>query len=59
MRLLGREESRNSQPSILEMIRDLKEEIARGESVYTADEIRTLERLLVDYEQVLRSLTEG
>ena len=58
MLLLGREESPNRQSSIQEIIRDLQEEIARGEAVYTVDEIRLLEGKLADYEQTLRSLLE-
>jgi len=58
MLLLGREESPNRQSSIQEIISDLQEEIARGEAVYTADEIRLLEGKLADYEQTLRSLSE-
>jgi hypothetical protein len=57
MLLLGREESPNRVSSIQEIIRDLQEEIARGEAVYTADEIRLLEGKLSDYEQTLRSLS--
>ena len=56
MRLLGREEPPNRQASIQEIIRDLQEEIARGEAVYTVDELRLLERKLAEYEQILRSL---
>ncbi|KAF0216308.1 MAG: hypothetical protein FD174_3762 [Geobacteraceae bacterium] len=58
MRLLGREESPNRQSSIQEMIGDLQEEIARGEAVYTVDELRLLERKLAEYEQILRRLLE-
>lgn len=56
MRLLGREESPNRQPSIQEIIGDLQEEIARGEAVYTVDELRILERKLDEYESLLRTL---
>ena len=56
LRLLGLEESPNRQPTIQEIISDLQNEIERGESVYTVDEIRLLERKLVDYEELLRSL---
>lgn len=56
LRLLGMEESPNRQPSIQEIIRDLREEIARGEAVYTVEELRLLERKLDDYEQTLRVL---
>ena len=57
MRLLGREKSPNWQPTIQEFIADLQKEIARGESVYTVEEIRILERKLADYEQLFRNLT--
>lgn len=56
LRLLGLEESPNRQPSIQEIIRDLQEEIARGEAVYTVDELRLLERKLADYEQLFQNL---
>ena len=54
--LLGLEKSPNWQPSIQEIISDLQNEIERGESVYTVDEIRLLERKLADYELLLRSM---
>lgn len=57
MRLLGREESPGRQSSIQEIIRDLKEEVARGNAVYTVDEIRLLEGQLAQYEQLLQSLS--
>ena len=56
LRLLDREESPNRQPSIQEIINNLQEEIARGEAVYTVEELRLLERKLDDYEQTLRVL---
>ena len=56
LRLLGREEGPNRQPTILEIIAELKEEIALGEAVYSADELRILERKLADYEQLLRDM---
>lgn len=58
LRLLDREESPNRQPSIHEIIRDLQGEIARGEAVYSLEEIRLLERKLAEYEQTLRLLLE-
>ncbi|MDD5286360.1 MAG: hypothetical protein PHD54_10915 [Desulfuromonadaceae bacterium] len=58
MRLLGREESPNRQPTILENIADLQGEIARGEDLYTADELRLLKSKLADYEHMLRRLME-
>lgn len=59
LRLLGREESPNRQPSIQEIISDLQEEIARGAVIYTADELQLLERKLAEYEQILRNLLEA
>ena len=56
MRLLGREESPGRQSSIQEIIKDLQEEVARGEEVYTVDEIRLLEGQLAEYERILQSL---
>jgi len=56
MRLLGREESPYRQPSIQESISELQEEIARGETVYTIDELRLLEKKLAEYERLLRNL---
>ena len=58
LRLLGREESPNRQPSIQEIIADLQDEIARGESVYTIDELGVLETKLAEYELLLRQLLE-
>lgn len=58
LRLLDREESPRRQPSIQEIIRDLQEEIARGEAVYTVEELRLLERKLDEYERTLRLLLE-
>lgn len=56
LRLLGRVEPPNRQPSIQEIISDLQAEIARGEAVYTVDELRLLKRKLADYEQMLQNL---
>jgi len=58
MRLLGREDSASRQPNIQEIIGDLQEEIARGEAVYTVDELRVLEMKLAEYEQMLQNLLE-
>ncbi len=59
MLLLGREESPNRQPSIQEIIRDLKYEIGRGEAAYTSEELRLLERKLEDYEHMMRRILSG
>lgn len=56
LRLLGREESPNRQPSIQEIIKELQEEIARGEEVYTAEELRLLRGKLAEYERILECL---
>ena len=56
MRLLGREDSPNRQPSIQETMRELHEEIERGETVYTVAELQLLERKRAEYEQLLQNL---
>lgn len=56
LRLLGREESPNRQPSIQEIISELQEEIARGEVVYSSDELLMLKDKLAEYERILQSL---
>ncbi|WP_088535355.1 hypothetical protein [Geobacter sp. DSM 9736] len=56
LRLLGREELPSRQASIQEMVAELQEELRRGSAVYTADELRLLERKLAEYEELLRSL---
>jgi hypothetical protein len=56
LQLLGLAEGPARQPSITELLRDLAAEIARGEAVYTADELRTLERKLADYQALARSM---
>lgn len=57
LRLLGQEESPARQPTIQEIIAELQQEVAKGEAVYTRDELRRLERKLADYEQMLHTLT--
>jgi hypothetical protein len=59
LRLLGLEPSPGRQLDIHEEIALLRQELARGEAVYTAAELRTLERKLVDREEQLRDLTQG
>lgn len=56
LRLLGAEHSPLWQPSMEEMIAELKTEIDRGELVYTREELIHLERKLADYEQMLANL---
>ena len=57
LRLLGLEESPGRQPTIQELIADLRRELDRGGAVYTAAELRTLEAKLRDYEQLLENMT--
>jgi hypothetical protein len=57
--LLGREESPSRQRSIQETIGDLQEEIARGDAVYTKDELSLLERKLAEYELMLQNLLKS
>ena len=59
LQLLGREAAPWRQPDIHEEIAALQREIARGEQVYAADELRFLERKLADREDALRVLTAG
>ncbi|MBT0665175.1 hypothetical protein KI809_12785 [Geobacter pelophilus] len=56
--LLGLEESPNRQPDIHEMIRSLKNEISRGEEVYSRDELAILERKLHECQEFLRAMTQ-
>jgi hypothetical protein len=57
--LLGLEESTTCQPSLAETITALQGEIAMGESVYTREELLTLERKLAEAEGLLRALSHG
>jgi hypothetical protein len=57
LRLLGLEESPNRQPDIHEMIRDLRKEIAKGEAVYSKDELACLEKKLDEHLEMLRVIT--
>jgi len=56
LRLLGIERSSAWQPSIHEIIADLKAEIAKGESVYAPDELQKLTKKLEDYEFMLERM---
>lgn len=56
--LLGIEHSSAWQPSIHEMIADLKAELEKGTKVYTPDELNKLTRKLAEYEFMLQRLTE-
>lgn len=56
LRLLGLEESPGRQPTLQEIIDELRQELSRGEAVYTTDELARLRRKLVDYEQMLHTL---
>ena len=59
LRLLGREPSPASQPTVAEMIRTLEVELAKGEAVYTADELALLERKLAEYRELYRAMQFG
>ena len=54
--LLGREESPGRQPTIQEIIADLKREIEQGPAVYTDKELAILERKLAEYETLLERM---
>lgn len=58
-RLLGEEPAPWRQPDIHEEIAALRRELSRGEAVYSADELRILERKLAEREEQLRHLTMG
>lgn len=58
LRLLGLERSSAWQPTMEEMIAELRAELARGEAVYTRDELNQLEQKLADYEYMLKRLTD-
>ena len=51
--LLNGENCPDRKETITELIERLKREIARGEAVYTRDELRRLEQKLEDYEYLL------
>jgi len=50
LRLLGQEKSPAWQPTMEEMIAALQSELAKGEAVYSKDELEQLARKLADYE---------
>lgn len=56
MILLGIEHSNAWQPSIHETIAALQAEIAKGESVYTPEELKKLTGKLEDYEFMLERM---
>lgn len=56
LRLLGREEGPCRQPTILEIIADLKSEIEQGRAVYSEQELAILERKLAEYETLLERM---
>jgi hypothetical protein len=57
--LLDSRLSRNRTDSIFELIARLKREVARGEAVYSPDELKRLTAKLEDYEYMLERLTSG
>ena len=56
LRLLGIERSAAWQPSIHEIISELKSELEKGEAVYTQAELETLTAKLAEYETMLARL---
>ena len=54
--LLGIERSATWQPSIHEIIAELKSELEKGEPVYTSAEMEKLARKLAEYETMLERL---
>jgi len=58
LRLLGLERSPAWQPSIFEIIAELKSELAKGEPVYTPEELRKLAQKLADYEKMAERMLE-
>ena len=59
LQLLGIEPAASWQPSIHETIAALQAELAKGDLVYTADELHSLTRKLAEYEFMLQRLTEA
>lgn len=59
LQLLGLAASAWRQPDIYEEIAALRAELAKGEAVYTAAELRLLERKLAERLELLRTLTTG
>ena len=53
LRLLGLERPSTWQPTIHEMISELKAELAKGEVVYAPEELEILRRKLEEYELML------
>lgn len=56
LRLLGLEPSPAWQPTIEETITALRAELARGEAIYTRDELDRLAQKLTDYEFMLERM---
>ena len=54
--LLGREESPGRQPTIQEIIADLKREIGQGLAAYSEQELAILQRKLAEYETLLEQM---
>jgi formate dehydrogenase maturation protein FdhE len=56
LRILGLERASAWQPTIHEVIAELKAELAKGEALYTPEELEKLSRKLEEYEQMLERL---
>jgi hypothetical protein len=59
LQLLGQAPAPLCQPDIQHTITALQTEIARGEAIYSSEELRYLERKLAENEELLRTLTTG
>lgn len=59
LRLLGREEPAGGQPTVTETIRALEAELAKGEAVYTGEELARLEEKLAGYRELYRAMLHG
>ena len=56
LRLLGSERPPSGQPTVQEMISELNIELAKGEAVYTPEELGMLRRKLEEYERMLEQM---
>ncbi len=59
LRLLGVEPSPGAQLTVTEAIRALEAELAKGEAVYSAEELALLETKLAGYRELLRAMQHG
>ena len=57
--LLDPGRSAHKTDSITEGIAGIRKEISRGEAIYSESELRILDRMLDEYEQLLKVMPEG